>query len=31
MKWATGNDVVTELTGNLEHISLGDQLTPIWS
>jgi phosphopantothenoylcysteine decarboxylase / phosphopantothenate---cysteine ligase len=25
MKWATGNDVVTELTGNLEHISLGDQ------
>lgn len=27
MKWATGNDVVTELTGNLEHISLGDQNT----
>ena len=27
MKWATGNDVVTELTGNLEHISLGDQDT----
>lgn len=27
MKWATGNDVVTELTGNLEHISLGDQGT----
>ncbi|MGA7370517.1 MAG: bifunctional phosphopantothenoylcysteine decarboxylase/phosphopantothenate--cysteine ligase CoaBC [Nitrososphaeraceae archaeon] len=25
MNWATGNDVVTELTGNLEHISLGDQ------
>jgi phosphopantothenoylcysteine decarboxylase/phosphopantothenate--cysteine ligase len=25
MKWATGNDVVTELTGSLEHISLGDQ------
>lgn len=25
MKWATGNDVVTELTGNLEHISLGNQ------
>jgi phosphopantothenoylcysteine decarboxylase / phosphopantothenate---cysteine ligase len=24
MKWATGNDVVTELTGNLEHISLAD-------
>jgi phosphopantothenoylcysteine decarboxylase / phosphopantothenate---cysteine ligase len=27
MKWATGNDVVTELTGNLEHVSLGDQNT----
>ena len=27
MKWATGNDVVTELTGNLEHISLSDQGT----
>jgi phosphopantothenoylcysteine decarboxylase/phosphopantothenate--cysteine ligase len=27
MKWATGNDVVTELTGNLEHISLGDRNT----
>ncbi len=24
MKWATGNDVVTKLTGNLEHISLAD-------
>jgi phosphopantothenoylcysteine decarboxylase/phosphopantothenate--cysteine ligase len=24
MKWATGNDVVTELTGNLEHIILAD-------
>lgn len=27
MKWATGNDVVTELTGNLEHISLADRDT----
>ena len=27
MKWATGNDVVTTLTGNLEHISLGDRDT----
>jgi phosphopantothenoylcysteine decarboxylase / phosphopantothenate---cysteine ligase len=27
MKWATGNDVVTELTGNLEHILLGDRNT----
>jgi phosphopantothenoylcysteine decarboxylase/phosphopantothenate--cysteine ligase len=27
MKWATGNDVITELTGNLEHISLGDRNT----
>ena len=24
MKWATGNDVVTKLTGDLEHISLAD-------
>jgi phosphopantothenoylcysteine decarboxylase/phosphopantothenate--cysteine ligase len=24
MKWATGNDVVTKLTGNLEHIMLAD-------
>lgn len=24
MKWATGNDVVTELTGSLEHIMLAD-------
>src|SRR5918997_284296 len=24
MKWATGNDVVTNLTGNLEHIMLAD-------
>jgi phosphopantothenoylcysteine decarboxylase/phosphopantothenate--cysteine ligase len=24
MKWATGNDVVTNLTGNLEHIILAD-------
>src|SRR5215217_791485 len=24
MKWATGNDVVTKLTGNLEHIILAD-------
>jgi len=24
MKWATGNDVVTRLTGNLEHIMLAD-------
>jgi phosphopantothenoylcysteine decarboxylase/phosphopantothenate--cysteine ligase len=24
MKWATGNDVVTRLTGNLEHIILAD-------
>jgi phosphopantothenoylcysteine decarboxylase/phosphopantothenate--cysteine ligase len=24
MKWATGNSVVTKLTGNLEHISLAD-------
>jgi phosphopantothenoylcysteine decarboxylase/phosphopantothenate--cysteine ligase len=24
MKWATGNDVVTNLTGNLEHITLAD-------
>jgi phosphopantothenoylcysteine decarboxylase/phosphopantothenate--cysteine ligase len=24
MKWATGNDVVTKLTGNLEHVKLGD-------
>jgi phosphopantothenoylcysteine decarboxylase / phosphopantothenate---cysteine ligase len=27
MEWATGNDVVTELTGNLEHISLADRDT----
>lgn len=27
MKWATGNDVITELTGNLEHISLCDRNT----
>src|SRR5512145_2365404 len=27
MKWATGNDVVTELTGNLEHILLVDRDT----
>lgn len=27
MKWATGNDVVTELTGNLEHILLADRDT----
>lgn len=27
MKWATGNDVVTELTGNLEHISLANRDT----
>ncbi len=25
MKWATGNEVVTKLTGNLEHISLADR------
>src|ERR671920_1387913 len=24
VKWATGNDVVTKLTGDLEHISLAD-------
>jgi phosphopantothenoylcysteine decarboxylase/phosphopantothenate--cysteine ligase len=24
MKWATGNDVVTKLTGNMEHIMLAD-------
>jgi phosphopantothenoylcysteine decarboxylase/phosphopantothenate--cysteine ligase len=24
MKWATGNDVITKLTGNLEHIMLAD-------
>ena len=24
LKWATGNDVVTDLTGNLEHIRLAD-------
>ena len=24
MKWATGNDVVTKLTGDLEHIVLAD-------
>ena len=24
MKWATGNDVVTKLTGDLEHIFLAD-------
>jgi phosphopantothenoylcysteine decarboxylase/phosphopantothenate--cysteine ligase len=24
MKWATGNDVVTKLTGNLEHVMLAD-------
>jgi phosphopantothenoylcysteine decarboxylase / phosphopantothenate---cysteine ligase len=24
MKWATGNDIVTKLTGNLEHIMLAD-------
>jgi phosphopantothenoylcysteine decarboxylase/phosphopantothenate--cysteine ligase len=24
MKWATGNNVVTKLTGNLEHIALAD-------
>jgi phosphopantothenoylcysteine decarboxylase / phosphopantothenate---cysteine ligase len=24
MKWATGNDVVTRLTGNLEHVMLAD-------
>jgi len=24
MKWATGNDVVTELTGDLEHVMLAD-------
>src|SRR3712207_2048143 len=24
MRWATGNDVVTKLTGNLEHIMLAD-------
>jgi phosphopantothenoylcysteine decarboxylase / phosphopantothenate---cysteine ligase len=24
MKWATGNDVVSKLTGNLEHIMLAD-------
>src|ERR687888_1169364 len=24
MKWATGNEVVTKLTGNLEHIMLAD-------
>ena len=27
MKWATGNNVVTELTGNLEHIILSDRST----
>jgi phosphopantothenoylcysteine decarboxylase/phosphopantothenate--cysteine ligase len=27
MKWATGNNVVTKLTGNLEHISLADYNT----
>lgn len=25
MKWATGNEVVTKLTGNLEHISLAEK------
>lgn len=25
MKWATGNEVITKLTGNLEHISLADR------
>src|SRR6266516_5358184 len=25
MKWATGNEVVTKLTGNLEHISLAER------
>ena len=24
MKWATGNEVVSKLTGNLEHIMLAD-------
>ena len=24
MKWATGNEVLVDLTGNLEHISLAD-------
>lgn len=24
LKWATGNDVITDLTGNLEHIRLAD-------
>ena len=24
MKWATGNHVITKLTGNMEHISLAD-------
>lgn len=24
MKWATGNDVITRLTGNLEHVMLAD-------
>ena len=24
MKWATGNEAVTELTGDLEHIGLAD-------
>ncbi|HKG71330.1 MAG TPA: flavoprotein, partial [Nitrososphaeraceae archaeon] len=24
MKWATGNNVVTKLTGSLEHIALAD-------
>jgi phosphopantothenoylcysteine decarboxylase/phosphopantothenate--cysteine ligase len=27
MKWATGNNVVTELTGNLEHIIFSDRST----
>lgn len=27
MKWATGNDVVTKLTGSLEHIALADYNT----
>ena len=24
MKWATGNNVITKLTGNMEHIDLAD-------
>ena len=29
MKWATGNEVVTKLTGKLEHIALADTVCQI--